>query len=275
VAKPTSFNWQSSTKPQRRKLYEAYQRVYKDARSIRRAVNAALNKVVGDRYVENFSRTISAVGDSAELFDYLREHHPAVAYDLMLTLEPTLLTSWEAYYRKHRKDHRLSVALYVDHASPLFRDPPGIAQLFRDDSFYLQLDSEIEGHAIGFWKTREYWFRLLLGPTAVKVGRQWITRDEIRDDPVSNAIFGGPSGTGEIRPIGYRGKERYPELVVIVADPPTLDQLTGRGGNFDLPIRERTLDMFPDILETSKSPWAISWVAPSFIPQDAWYERSE
>lgn len=275
MAKPTPFNWQNSTKPQRRKLYEAYRSIYKDARSIRQAIEAALDKAVGDRYVENFARTISASGDSSDLFDYIHTHHPAVADDLMRTLEPGLLSPWDAYYQKHRRNDQLAVALYVDHASPLFREPPGTEQLFRDDSFYLQLDSEIEGHAIGFWKTREYWFRLLLGPTAVNVGRQWITRDEIRDDPISNAIFGGPSGTGEIRPILYSGKERFPELVVIVADLPTVNQLTGRGGNFDLPIRERTLDMFPDILETSKSPWAISWVEPSFVPQDAWYKRSE
>ncbi len=270
MAGPTQFNWQNSTKAQRRKLYEAYRSVFKDARSIRQAIEAALGKkVVGDRYVENFARAISAVGDSADLFTYLSKSHPAVANELMRTLDARSITPWEAYYRKYRKDDRLAVALDVDHASPLFRDPPGIKRLYRDDTFYLQLDSEIEGHAIGFWKTRDYWFRLLLGPTAVSVGRQWITRDEIRDDPISNAILGGPSGTGNIRAISYNGKDRFPEFVVIVADLSTLHQFLDRGGH-DLPIRERTLDMFPNILETSKSPWAISWVKPSFVERGEW-----
>jgi len=239
------------------------------------AVTEALGrKVLGSRYVENFAQARNAIADYPDLFNHLRTHHPKVADDLMRLLEPRQRSDWLAYYLKHRKDHRLAVALYEDRASPIFREPPGITQLYKEDTFYLQLDSDIEGHAIGFWRSREYWFRLLLGPTPVKIGRQWVTRDDVADNPITNFIFGGPTGTGDIRAISYNGNDRYPDLVVIVADLPTVEQLMGKG-TFDLPVRERTLDMFPAILETSKSPWAISWVQPSFVPQNAWYERSE
>lgn len=259
----------NSTNAERKELFKSYRSIFSDARSLREAIETAWGKSVGDRYADNFSGGKNARKHCEKLFAYLLTHHPAAADDLMRTLQPGLRSPWEAYYRKHRKDDRLAVALDVDHSSPLFREPPGIKRLYRDDTFYLQLDSEIEGHALGFWKTREHWFRLLLGPTVVTVGRQWITRDEIRDDPISNAILGGPSGTGNIRAITYNGKDRFPELVVIVADLPTVQQLMVRGGH-DLPIRERTLDMFPTILETSKSPSAISWVSPSFVSQGEW-----
>ena len=273
---PTPFNWLNSTKPQRRKLYDAYRSVYKDGRAMDAAVADALGrKVIGSSYVDNFSQTRNAIADYADLFNHLLKQHPAVAHNLMRTLEPGLLSAWTTYYLKHRIDDRLAVALYEDRASPLFREPPGIERLYKEDTFYLQLDSDIEGHGIGFWRSRDYWFRLLLGPTPVRIGRQWVTRDDITDHPVANVIFGGPTGTGEIRSISYKGQDRFPDLVVIVADLPTVEELNGRGGNFDLPIKERTLDMFPAILETSKSPWTISWVQPSFVPQDAWYERSE
>jgi hypothetical protein len=209
-----------------------------------------------------------------ELFDHLRRQHPAAAADLMRTLQARSLSLWGSYYVKPRREARLAVALYVDHASPLFREPLGIRQLYFGESFYLHLDSDIEGYVIGFWKFRDYWFSLLVGPTPVQKGRQWITRDDVRDDPVTKAVFGGSIGTGEIRPILYRGKERYPELVTIVADEPTVHQLTGAGGNYDLPIRERTLDTFPAILESSKNPWSISWVSPSCVPQEGWFKRS-
>jgi hypothetical protein len=276
VAEPKPFDWSNSTKPQRRKLYEAYRLVFADTRSMHAAIVAALGKkAVGDRYVENFAQSRSAIGHSLKLYEYLQLHHRAAADDLMRTLTPGLITPWEAYYRKHRRDDRLAVALSVEHTSPLFREPPGIKQLFDDDAFYLQLDSDIEGYAIGFWKHREHWFRLLYGPTPVTIGRQWITRDDVMDHPTINAIFGGPTGTGEIRPITYRGRERFPEFVVIVGDLPTVEQMTDNVGRFDLPFLERTLDMFPSILETSNSAWRISWVKPSFVSQDSFYSRSE
>lgn len=270
MAKPNTFDWQNSSNADRRELFRAYRSIFTDARSLREAIEAALEKSVGDKYADNFSRGISARRDCPDLLKYLAEHHPAAAEELMRKLKPGLLSPWEAYYRKHRVDNRLAVALYVNHASPLFREPPGIERLFYDDHFYLQIDSQIDGVALGYWKTGGYWFRLSVGPTAVTPGRQWITRDEKRDDPISNIIFGGPSGTGEIRPIRYNGRDRLPELVVIVADQPTVDALSELDGKLDMPMRERALDMFPSILETSKSPWAISWVAPSFVSSDGW-----
>ncbi|MBR1270320.1 hypothetical protein JQ629_22860 [Bradyrhizobium sp. AUGA SZCCT0222] len=129
----------------------------------------------------------------------------------------------------------------------------------------MPLDSHIDGYAVGFWSRPHYWFGLRVGPTPVKKGRQWITRDDVNDDPLLNAIFGGPTGTGEIRPSSFSGGIRYPDIVVVVADQLAAKRLADTRGASNMPIDGRALDTFPTILETSKSPWFIAWVSPSIV----------
>ncbi len=264
---PADFDWSKSENFERGLLFKAFDALFRAGRSRRDVVEQALGgKTVTDAYVDNFRQGKNSRDHAVELFKYLRSHDPAAAQELMRQLQPRAQSPWANYYKKKRSDGLLAVAPYVDHASPMFRDPPGITRLHTNDPFYLQLDSHIDGYAIGLWADLSHWFKLGIGPTAVTKGRQWITRDQRREDDITNLIFGGPVGTDEVRPMMFKGTFRYPEFVIIVSDENTSSQMMNAIHSGDIAIDGRALDRMLAILETSKRHWFIAWANPSFVP---------
>jgi len=277
VDEPGSFDWSQSSPADRALLFRACQGIFNKSRTQRDVIERALGETVNEKYADNLRRGINSRKHAAKLFDYLRQHDPAAADQLIRNLNPGSRSPWDAFYRKYRVDNRFALALHVDHASPLYLEPPGVRRLASDDRFYLQLDSDIEGYAVGLWRWGLRWYGLGLGigPTPVIRGRQWITRDNPVQDPLMLEIFGGPVRTGEVHPITFSGKVRYPDFVVIVADGPTTERLMQAGLGINLPVRERHLDTFPTVLETSKGPWFIAWISPDFYPRASWFDPGE
>jgi len=276
VAAPKPFDWSQASNADRALLFKAFQAIFSRGRSPKGVIEAALGRAVSDSYADNFKRGISTQKDIPALFAYLRDQDPAAAEELAQTLAPTATSPWTEFYKRHRTENRLAVVLHDEDSSPRHAEPPGIEQLFRDDRFYLQLDSPIDGFAIGLWGMSHYywyWFLQGVGPTPVSKGRQWITKDDPVDDPLARLVLG--PGTGDIRPISYSGKSRFPEFAVVVADHPTIERLAQASPVFDLPINDRVLDTFPVVLEASKNPWCIAWVGPSFVPSSSFYRRIE
>ncbi|MEM7544172.1 MAG: hypothetical protein AAF367_01425 [Pseudomonadota bacterium] len=191
-----SIDWLRSSEDQRKRLYVATRAIASAANlSIDEIMDAAMGRkmLMGTDYISNFRRGKIRRSYAKLIYEWLERHHGEIANRLAPDLFPlTPLTAWEQLIEARGIEGQLN-AIPIPKRMGLTRRranvPTPATELRLNQDYCFQLDSDMEGYAVGFEGYRGEWHALPLGaddrhPTAKIIqGRQFVPSDE-RGNPI-------------------------------------------------------------------------------------------